>query len=294
VISVAPLPPERSVRIDRVEVTTASETGATHQQRGLGCDDAVGWSGPDGGSVLATVAIADGHSDRRCVRSDTGAALVVAAATTLPGESVGSDAITGALIAGWRRRVDLHLADNPLKAESPLTAADLGTGEAEPSADGAGNARLAYGTTAALCRITNDAITIVRVGDGDVIAVSADGQARRLAIPPRQSSDVTDSISAPDAERVAQCVEIPAGAAPVLVILATDGFDNAYPAEGSMLRAASELAAMRRETGRPIGSDVLTKWARDAADVSGDDATVAAIWIETTAGWPEADRVVTR
>jgi hypothetical protein len=283
------VPPERSVRIDRVEVTTASETGATHQQRGLGCDDAVGWSGPDGGSVLATVAIADGHSDRRCVRSRTGAGLVVAAATTLPAESVGADAITGDLIADWRRRVDLHLADNP------LTAADLdGTREAEPSAARAGNARLAYGTTAALCRITDDVITIVRVGDGDVIAVSADGQARRLAIPLRQASDVTDSISAPDAERAAQCAEIPAGVAPVLVILATDGFDNAYPADGSMLRAASELAAMRRETGRPIGSDVLTKWARDAADVSGDDATVAAIWIETTAGWPEADAMVTR
>jgi hypothetical protein len=26
---------------------------------------------------------------------------------------------------------------------------------------------------------------------------------------------------------------------------------------------------------------VLTRWAREAAEVSGDDATVAAIWIET-------------
>jgi hypothetical protein len=61
-----------------------------------------------------------------------------------------------------------------------------------------------------------------------------------------------------------------------------------------MLRAASELVAMRRETGRPIGSDVLTKWAREAADVSGDDATVAAIWIETTVGSSGAEEVVTR
>jgi hypothetical protein len=68
-----------------------------------------------------------------------------------------------------------------------------------------------------------------------------------------------------------------------LLMLATDGFDNAYPAEDSMLRAASELAALRRESGRPVGSDVLGQWAREAANVSGDDATVAAVWIETVA-----------
>ena len=48
-----------------------------------------------------------------------------------------------------------------------------------------------------------------------------------------------------------------------------------------MLRAASELAALRRDSGRPIDSEVLRRWAREAADMSGDDATVAAVWIET-------------
>ena len=32
---------------------------------------------------------------------------------------------------------------------------------------------------------------------------------------------------------------------------------------------------------QPIGAEFLTAWAREAAGVSGDDATVAAIWIET-------------
>jgi hypothetical protein len=258
-----------AVRISRVEVTTAGETGATHRQRQMGCQDAVGWTGAADGSVVATVAIADGHSDPRCVRSRTGADFVVAAAAGLPADTVGADAITDALIADWRRRVDRHLADNP------LSGVDL------DRADVAANARMAYGTTAALCRITSDAITIVRVGDGDVIAVAPDGQAQRLAVAQSEPSDITESISQPDAQRVARSAEIAAGAAPVLLILATDGFDNAYPAGDSMLRAAAELAALRRESGLPIGSDVLTHWARDAAAVSGDDATVAAVWIET-------------
>jgi hypothetical protein len=276
------VPPELSVRIDRVEVTTACETGAVHRQRNRGCEDAVGWSGADGGSVVATVAIADGHSDRRCVRSQTGAAFVVEAATAMSVDTARPDAIIEALVADWRRRVDRHLADNP------LTAADLDAGDsasaAEASAAWAKNARLAYGSTAVLCRITTGAVTIVRVGDGDVIAVAADGQARRLAVPESRPSEITESISRPDAQRVARCAEIPAEAAPILVMMATDGFDNAYPDDDSMLRAARELAALRRDSGRPIGSDVLNRWAREAADVSGDDATVAAIWIETALG----------
>jgi hypothetical protein len=275
VTDAAAAPHTQPVRIDRVEITTACETGATHRQRHRDCADAVGWSGADGASVVATVAIADGHSDPRCVRSRAGADFVVAAAAAVPGDVVGPAAIADALIADWRGRVDQHLADNP------LTEAAEGLSAAELSAAWAVNSRLAYGTTAVLCRITHEAVTIVRIGDGDVIAVAADGRARRLAVPESRPDNVTESISQPDAHRATRCAEIQAAAAPVLLLLATDGFDNAYPAEDSMLRAAGELAALRRDSGRPIGSEVLRRWAREAADVSGDDATVAAVWIET-------------
>jgi hypothetical protein len=258
----------RPTRIDRAEVVTSGEIGANHRQRERGSDDAVGWHESEGGSVLATVAIADGHSDRRCVRSRTGADFVVATAAELPDDLVGSDALAAALITGWRLRVDQHLAANPLRADD-LDAA---------------NPRVAYGTTAALCRITTDTITVVRVGDGDIIAVAADGRAGRLAEPESRSGEVTESISQLDAERVVRSTTISADDAPTLLLLATDGFDNAYPTEDSMLRAASELAALRRESGQPIGSDVLSKWAREAADVSGDDATIATVWLQTTTG----------
>jgi serine/threonine protein phosphatase PrpC len=285
-------PPERQARIGRVEVTTASATGAAHVRRGVGSDDAVSWTGADGDSVLATVAIADGHSDRRCVRSRTGAAIAVAAATALPSRVVGSEAIAATLIAEWRHRVDLDLVDHPMSAadldgRDPVDAATT-------TAAWTANARLPYGTTAALCRITGDAVAIVQVGDGDVVAVAPDGQARRIASAPHRRGDVTDSLSGPDAQAVARCADIPAAAAPVLLILATDGFDNAYPSDGSLLRAATELAALRQQTGRPIGPDVLTRWARDAAGVSGDDATVAAIWVETTVARPAAHETLTR
>lgn len=258
--------PQGTVRIDRVEVTTASEVGATHRHRRRGADDAVGWAGASGNSVIATVALADGHSDPRCVRSRDGAALAVAAATSLPDDLTGAAALTDALLADWRRRVDQHLAGHPLTDGEPMA----------PEA-----AWLAYGTTAIVCRITDQVITIVRIGDGDVIAVTSDGQSRRVAGSDEPPGEITESLSQPDAAQVARCAEIPAGAAPVLLVLATDGFDNAYPSSDSMLRAADELATLRRESGAPLTAEVLTQWAQTAAEVSGDDATVAAIWIET-------------
>lgn len=269
-----------TVTIGRVEVTTASEIGATHRQRGRGCEDAVGWRGADGTAVLATVAIADGHSDQRCVRSGLGAEFAVAAATTLPSDVIDGDALADALIADWRRRVDGHLAGHPLEG------AEAGDGDdaqlsAEVAAAWAANARIGYGTTAVLCRVRADAISVVRVGDGDVIAVGRDGVASRLAIVERRADGGTESMSHPDARSSAHCVRIPSDAAPVLLMLSTDGFDNAYPSDESMLRAARELAAHRRDSGRPISADMLTAWAREAADVSGDDATVAVLWIET-------------
>jgi serine/threonine protein phosphatase PrpC len=260
-----PAPP-RPVQISRVEVTTASEVGATHRHRHRDADDAVGWTGAIGNSVIATVALADGHSDPRCGRSRDGAAFVVATAANLPHQVTGAAALTDALLADWHRRVDEHLTDHPLTdRESTAGAPD----------------RLAYGTTAMVCRVTEQHITIVRIGDGDIIAVTADGRSHRIATSDQPPGDVTQSLSQPDAAQAARCVEIAADAAPVLLVLATDGFDNAYPTSDSMLRAAAELTTLRRESGVPLTSDVLTQWARSAAEISGDDATVAAIWIET-------------
>lgn len=282
-----------SARIDRVEVTTASETGATHRQHQRECEDAVGWSGADGAAVVATVAVADGHSDPRCIRSKLGADFVVAAATALPPELADADELAGALIDTWRRSVDEHLAEHPLDLASVASDADAdsasaGSADASDRAEAATlaeawatNPRIAYGATAVLCRVSADAITVVRVGDGDIIAVGRDGDADRLAAVERQADGATDSISHPDAYELAHSARILADAAPVLLVLATDGFDNAYPNDESMLRAARELAAHRRESGQPIGADVLSTWAREAADVSGDDATVAVVWIET-------------
>lgn len=254
------------LRIARVEVTTAAATGATHQARGTGSDDAAIALGPSGEAVLATVAIADGHSDPRCVRSHTGAQFAVAAVAAVPVEAHTPGAITAAVVREWRRLVDADLAARPL-TEAGAASRDL--------------PRLAYGTTLAWCRVTPSALTIGWIGDGDVIAVAPDATVQRLTSD--DPVDLTESLSDDAAEFAARSVHLTAAEAPVLLLLATDGIDNAYPHSESMLQAASQLAELRRTSGRRLPEEVLQQWTREAAEVSGDDATVAVLWLETAA-----------
>lgn len=272
----------RGARIDGVEVATATVVGATHRHRQQGCEDAVGWVSGTSGDVLAVVAVADGHSDPRCPRSAVGAQFVVTAASDLASDpAVTGDEWSATLFAGWRRLVDDDLRVRPLTALESDAAAGSEGGESSV------NPRLAYGTTALLARISRDGIALAQIGDGDIVGVSAEGQAERALPSVTRAPGMTESLSQVDVDRVVRRSTIAAAASPVLLLLATDGLDNAYPTSEALPAAAAQLLTTRRSG--QFDRDVLQQWVADAAEVSGDDATLAAVWIDlsTAAGGTE-------
>src|SRR5664279_209365 len=261
----------RDTRIAGVEVATATVVGATHRHRHQGCEDAVGWVDVTSGDVLAIVAVADGHSDPRCTRSAVGARFVVTAASDLANDPtvVTGEEWSTALIACWRR-----LVDEDLRTQR-LTVAEY---DAPDGSDLRVNPRLAYGTTALLARISRDGIALAQIGDGDIVGVTAEGRAGRPVPIAAGAPDLTESMSQIDADRVVRRSTIAAAASPVLLLLATDGLDNAYPTSEALPAAAAQLVTTR-SSGR-FDRDVLQRWVEDAAEVSGDDATLAAVWID--------------
>jgi len=263
----------RDTRIAGVEVATATVVGATHRHRHQGCEDAVGWVDVTSGDVLAIVAVADGHSDPRCTRSAVGARFVVTAASDLAYDpAVTGEEWSTALIEGWRRLVDQDLRTRR------LTVAEY---DAPGGSDLRVNPRLAYGTTALLARISRDAIALAQIGDGDIVGVTAEGRAERPVPIAAGAPDLTESMSQIDADRIVRRSTIAAAASPVLLLLATDGLDNAYPTSEALPAAAAQLVTTR-SSGR-FDRDVLQRWVEDAAEVSGDDATLAAVWIDLSA-----------
>jgi serine/threonine protein phosphatase PrpC len=232
----------------------ASATGSRHERRGIGNDDAVA-CGPVPAGLVA--AVADGHSDPRCVRARAGADFAVEAAIAAGGEATVAG-FAGAAITGWRDRVDADLRRSP-----------------QPELR-----RLAYGTTLLACRVTADGLTLLRVGDGEIVLVDVAGAAWRPlpVVPPTSGPAGATSTMADDrAGDVARTAFVPAQRSPRLVLLASDGIDNAYLRNDALLEAARDLAE-RPELRDPahLQSEVGA-WVVEAAATSGDDATAAVL-----------------
>jgi serine/threonine protein phosphatase PrpC len=227
----------------------ASVTGATHRARGAGNQDAVGIRPMPGGGAMA--ALADGHSDPRCVRARRGADLAVEAALAAgAGPTVGAE-----VVARWR-----SLVDDERRAE---------TGPPLP--------RLAYGTTLLACRWDPQGVTLVQIGDGDIVVVDQDGTASR-PLQPRRPPTGTASLADEDVLLVEQAVPRP----PRAVLLSSDGVDNAYPSGDALLEAAEDIARRFEATAAPALQRDVHDWVRRAAATSGDDASAVVLVLTET------------
>jgi hypothetical protein len=250
-------------------VFAASAPGFHHVQHKLASQDAWGHGETATGAVV--VAVADGHGHHRHFRSGRGSALAVEVARRDAIEWVtergviaqpSSATVTEAFRAGllvriwrdWLTAVDDDLVGTPFsRAEEEVRQDD--------------DAVIAYGTTLLVAVVAGDWVLLGQIGDGDMVAVTADGTVSG-PIP-------TDPVL--DAFRVAaiDLRSIPLA----LLLLATDGFGNAQIDDPWQPGVGADLMAMLAEHGGGWIGTHLPDWVERCASAhgSGDDTTVALV-----------------
>jgi Protein phosphatase 2C len=262
------------------QVLAASARGASHVVSGLPNQDAV-LTARHGGDVV--VAVADGHGHHRHFRSATGAALAVASgveaatefAPQLSGcghagdvEAASLSRLVPDILTRWRAALAVDLSLRPF---SPEEQARLDWAGDRPE--------IPYGSTLLLAIISGPRVACVQIGDGDLLAVEADGRSF-LPLPADGllNGYVTTSLCQPDPLRSFRVGSIDLTATPVLaLLLATDGYGNAQVADPWQPAVGADLASIGRAHGVDGLSRRLPTWAERCAssEGSGDDTTLA-------------------
>ena len=271
------------------QLFTASVRGASHIAVSLPNQDAVGSRGdltaPERG---AAVAVADGHGDPHHFRSARGSRFAVEVACDLsmrfvvqPGDGEGAapfrDAtaesvqqtlaaeLVPAVVEAWRTAVAEDLR------REPLTARELETTGGDPL--------MAYGSTLLFTALTRRWALLAQIGDGDLLAIEADGRAITPLPPdPWVRGRFTTSL----------CQEDPLASfrAAVLdlerlrlgfLLLATDGFGNSQVQSPWYQPFATDLTQLAAARGLAWVGENLPDWAARCASTegSGDDTTLA-------------------
>ena len=140
----------------------ASVTGPAHRRRNLPNQDAYLLNPEEGVGSFVIGALADGHGAAPHFRSDRGSKIAVEMAVSLLGwaieeeanldlETLGQDIVTG-----WRSAVEEDFAGDPAdKAEA--------------------NIFTVYGSTLVAAAATSNSVSILQIGDGDVLVGYEDG-----------------------------------------------------------------------------------------------------------------------
>ena len=225
----------------------ASVRGAAHQRTGLPNQDAVRIARAVNGLPLI-VALADGHGSAKSFRSQHGARSAVAVALKVCGplcqlgnlsqiKRRAEEQLPLELVRYWRAQVDRSLQRQPFTPRElePLDAAARRQVEANPY--------LAYGSTLLAVIVAPGFILYLQLGDGDILAVSADGEVERpLPRDERLIANETTSLCADKAWRdVRVGFQALAGVPPALILAATDGYANAYRDEAGFRQVARDF-----------------------------------------------------
>jgi hypothetical protein len=261
------------------QVVAATCTGAAHQAARSPNQDA--YATLVAGDVAA-LAVADGHGDSAHFRSRHGSRLAVDLAVTLIVEDARlherppvlqeslQQNVKPRLLGDWRRQVLEHARAHPFSDEEREKV--VGSGDDA--------VMRAYGTTLIAIVATPVAMGFAQIGDGDAIAVFADGGViRPLPEDPKLDGIHTTSLSQPDAAASLRVTVLDLGERQVSLALAvTDGF--AAPqvdGVGWWRQVGDELSAHLQEQGSAWIGDKLPGWLEEPAQTGGDDTTMGLV-----------------
>ena len=255
-----------------------------HRNRSLGkpCQDALD-THQTARTIIASVA--DGHGSPKCFRSDIGSQIAVdvaqfvwsrlfddddAAQDVEPDISVYE--LPHAIVVQWRRRVLEAVARSPF-SEAELEALQKSHREQVET-----RPLSAYGTTLSTVCITDDRLYVLQIGDGDIIAVSTEGEVCPLVEQDDLAYEFVHSLSGDDAELNFQfgCHDLTKSVA--CLMLSTDGYRKSYPSDESFLDVGAQYLDRIRKHGLVMVRDSIPDWiAKTTDDRSRDDTTVAVV-----------------
>ena len=263
------------------EVLVASARGSLHARSGVPLQDAAGWwPGPRPGrpgvdrAPGVVVAVSDGVGSRDCFRSDRGARMAVAAACAVgtgflaAATEAGVAELMAGIVARWTASVRADVTAYPVRAEE-LAGTSVTWDEADPA--------LAYAATLLVAIATPDRLLLAQLGDGDLLVVDPDGDVSS-PLPPDPSSvaGTTSTLMQPDAAAVSRTRLLDLASEPVdLVLLATDGYGNAFADPDWTGRVGRDVHEQVHTDGTPSVRGRIGDWVTDAATVGGDDASLA-------------------
>ena len=188
----------------------------------------------------------------------------------------GENGLPKEIVRGWRERVNEHILANPLTIEELDKLREKeGDKRVKQVED---DPALAYGSTILCALLTGEFIIFAQLGDGDILAVSSDGEVKRpVPTDERLIANETTSLCLPKAWDDFRVTFQPlSGSAPALVMLSTDGYSNSFRDEAGFLKAGSDYLNLIREDGIDFVEKHLPDWLNEASQSgSGDDVTLA-------------------
>jgi len=249
-------------------VAGASALGAAHQRVGKGNEDAAAWLPREGSARQIVAAVSDGHGAKAHFRSTAGSRIAVdqavrILAADLQDPDVDDDALAGAVLQAWRTAVLADLSARPYSERDPVTP---------------GSTLGPYGATLLALATDDSALSVLQIGDGDLVLGFPDGRLQR----PLRGDDgligeETYSLCQDDAEtrfRIASLWRDGNSAWPDFALLSTDGVSKSYESDAAFMAAVGQLRDLARSDWAALIAD-LPRWLSDlSARGSGDDCTL--------------------
>jgi hypothetical protein len=269
------------------QIHAGSARGASHERSGSPNQD-YGKAVRIGDGSGAVLSVADGHGDSLYARSDRGSHFAVDAAIDILEDWIESafgteDSIRVSaanlpqrILDAWRQAVANDLASHPPSRDEVAAAGHSKASLIDQTPE------LLYGSTLIAAAINERLAAYVQIGEGDLLAIAADGTVSRL-VPGRDDLPVnqTESLCQPDAKtrfrvQVDFFSEKPR---PTLLLLSTDGYCNSYTEDESFLKVGRDLKAYIEKRGFHWVGGQLEGWLKETSQAgSGDDITLALGW----------------
>jgi len=249
-------------------------TGASHIRQDMPCQDAI-YTSPEN-PLYAIACVADGHGSNSCPHSAEGAAVAVTLAADLL-ENLLMNEASESSITTLSAHKDVWL---PKQIETVWKDAVRDIHKEKEEDVPEPFPYTYYGTTLLAFAATQTFVFAVQIGDGNILMITRDGEARRVLAVEETVGEDTESLCLNNAWQYVRTQIIPwnpAEGAPMFLI-STDGYANSFTDSAGFLKAGSDFYRLWREKGLEYITSELPEWLRQSSDKgSGDDISLALV-----------------